>query len=348
MSYTAEVAAAIKQFALPDKLGFGAVNAPVMFSAEYREGKWGPGELLPYGPIDILPGARALQYGELVFEGLKAYRIGQSQPNLFRPDANYRRMKLSAERLSMTPVPQDLFFAGLESVTRACAPFIPANSGQSLYLRPFVFGTESGYLLRNSTTFRFMVIANPVEAYASGTPTVAIERKDVRAAVGGVGAAKTSANYAASLRGSTAAVAGGHAVALWLDAASHRYIQELSGMNFWAVIDGELHTPELDSAILPGVTRDSLIRLARHLGYTVHERQMAIDELLTQIGTGRCSEIFACGTAAIIMPISALADSDNLYKPSQTNGVAGRLREALLAIQERRAADPFNWIRIIS
>jgi len=348
MSYTAEVAAAIKQFALPDKLGFGAVNAPVMFSAEYREGRWGPGQLLPYGPIDILPGARALQYGELVFEGLKAYRIGQSKPNLFRPDANYRRMKLSAERLSMTPVPEDLFFTGLESVTRACAPFIPANTGQSLYLRPFVFGTESGYLLRNSTTFRFVVIANPVEAYASGTPTVAIERKDVRAAVGGVGAAKTSANYAASLRGSSAAVAGGHAVALWLDAASHRYIQELSGMNFWAVIDGELHTPELDSAILPGVTRDSLIQLARHLGYTVHERQMAIDELLTQIGTGRCSEIFACGTAAIIMPISALADSDNLYKPSQTNVVAGRLREALLAIQERRAADPFNWIRIIS
>lgn len=348
MAYTADVAAAIKQFALPDKLGFGAVNAPVMFSAEWREGQWGAGQLLPYGPIEILPGARALQYGELVFEGLKAYRIGQSQPNLFRPDANFRRMQLSAERLSMPPVPEQLFFTGLETVTRACAQFIPANSGQSLYLRPFVFGTESGYLLRNSTTFRFMVIANPVEAYASGTPTVAIERKDVRAAVGGVGAAKTSANYAASLRGSSAAVAGGHAVALWLDAASHRYIQELSGMNFWAVIDGELHTPELDTAILPGVTRDSLIQLARHLGYTVHERQMDMDELLAQIVSGRCSEIFACGTAAIIMPISALADSDNLYKPKQTNVVAARLREALLAIQERRAPDPFNWIRIIS
>src|SRR3569833_443317 len=348
MAHTAEVAAAIKQFALPDKLGFGAVNAPVMFSAEWRERSWGAGQLLPYGPIEILPGARALQYGELVFEGLKAYRISLSQPNLFRPDANFRRMKLSAERLSMPAVPEELFFQGLETVTRACAQFIPARSGQSLYLRPFVFGTESGYLLRNSTTFRFMVIANPVEAYASGTPTVAIERKDVRAAVGGVGAAKTSANYAASLRGSTAAVAGGHAVALWLDAASHQYIQELSGMNFWAVIDGELHTPELGSAILPGVTRDSLIQLARHLGHTVHERQMNIDELLTQISSGQCSEIFACGTAAIIMPISALADSDNLYKPKQTNLVAARLREALLAIQERRAPDPFNWIRIIS
>jgi branched-chain amino acid aminotransferase len=187
-----------------------------------------------------------------------------------------------------------------------------------------------------------------VESYASGTPSVAIERRDVRAAVGGVGAAKAAANYAASLRGSTAAVAGGHAVALWLDAASHRYIQELSGMNFFAVIDGELHTPELDTAILPGVTRDSLIRLARHLGHTVRERLMDIDELLKQISTGHCSEIFACGTAAIIMPISALADTDNIYAPQQTNAVAGSLRESLLAIQERRAADPFSWIRVLS
>src|ERR1700755_3308937 len=132
MSYTAEVAAAIKRFSLPDKLGFGAVNAPVMFSAEWQNGAWGPGRLLPYGPIEILPGARALQYGELVFEGLKAYRIGQAQPNLFRPDANFRRLWLSAERLSMPPVPEALFFEALDSVTRACAEFIPANSGQSL------------------------------------------------------------------------------------------------------------------------------------------------------------------------------------------------------------------------
>jgi branched-chain amino acid aminotransferase len=348
MTNAPEVAAAIKEFVLPGKLGFGAVNAPVMFSAEWCDQKWGPGQLLPYGPIEILPGARALHYAELVFEGLKAYRIGQTKPNLFRPEENFRRMERSAQRLAMPSVPEHLFFEGLESVTQACVRFIPSRSGQSLYLRPFLFGTESGYLLRNSTTFRFMVIANPVESYASGTPSVAIERRDVRAAAGGVGAAKAAANYAASLRGSTAAVAGGHAVALWLDAASHRYIQELSGMNFFAVIHGELHTPELDTAILPGVTRDSLIRLARHLGHTVHERLMDIDELLKQISTGHCSEIFACGTAAIIMPISALADTDNVYEPRQTNVVASSLRESLLAIQERRAPDPFNWVRVLS
>ena len=343
------VAEALKGFVLPEKLGFGPVSAPVMFSAEWRDGQWGRGQLLPYGPIEIWPGARALHYAELVFEGLKAYRIGQSRPNLFRAIENFRRMERSAQRLSMPVVPEALFFAGLESVTNACIDLIPARSGQSLYLRPFLFGTESGYLLRNSQTFRFMVIANPVEAYATGAPTVAIERRDVRAAVGGVGAAKAAANYAASLRGSSAAVARGHAVALWLDAASHRYIQELSGMNFFAVINGELHTPELEGAILPGVTRDSLITLARHLGYKVVERQMEMDELLGQIESGQCSETFACGTAAIVMPISGLADSDErLMRPRDTNIVAARLRDALLAIQERRAPDPFGWIRVIA
>ena len=340
---------AVKRFVVPEKLGFGAVNAPVMFSADWNDGRWGGERLLPYGPIEILPGARALQYGELVFEGLKAYRVGQKQANLFRPEQNFLRLERSAQRLSMPPVPEELFFSGLDSIVRICLDFIPRRSGQSLYLRPFVFGTESGYLLRNSQTFRFMVIANPVEAYASGSPSVAIERRDVRAAVGGIGTAKTGANYAASLRGSSAAVAAGHAVALWLDASEHRYIQELSGMNFFAVIDGELHTPELDTAILPGVTRDSLIRLARHLEYTVHERRMDIDELLGQIESGRCSETFACGTAAIVMPISSLADADQrVFKPQQCNVVASRLREELLAIQERRVADPFGWVRVVA
>src|ERR1700716_4545735 len=224
-----EVASALKNFVLPETLGFGAVNAPVMFSAEWRDQQWSRGRLLPYGPIELLPGARALHYAELVFEGLKAYRIGQSKPNLFRPEENFRRLERSAQRLSMPVVPETLFFDGLESVTQACTGFIPSRSGQSLYLRPFLFGTESGYLLRNSHTFRFMVIANPVEAYASGSPSVAIERHDVRAAVGGVGAAKTAANYAAALRGSTAAVVRGHAVALWLAAGFPRFLPEFFG-----------------------------------------------------------------------------------------------------------------------
>jgi branched-chain amino acid aminotransferase len=338
------VCAAIKVFKLPEQLGFGVVNAPVMFSAEQRDGRWGRGQLLPYGPIEVWPGSRALQYAELVFEGLKAYRVGQDRPNLFRPHENCRRLERSAVRLSMPPVPEELFFQGIEAVTSACSSVMPTQSGRSLYLRPFLFGTESGYLLRNSVSFRFMVIANPVEAYASGAMNVAIERAEVRAAVGGIGAAKAAANYAASLRASNEAVARGRTVVLWLDGTEHRFIQELSGMNVFAVLDGELHTPELDGAILPGVTRDSLLTLSRSMGFKAHERRLAIDEVLEGIRNGRCSELFACGTAAIVSPIAVLADSDgHEYKPSQTGVVASRLREALLAIQERRAPDPFGW-----
>jgi branched-chain amino acid aminotransferase len=189
---------------------------------------------------------------------------------------------------------------------------------------------------------------------------VAIERADVRAAVGGVGAAKAAANYAASLRASSAAVARGMTVALWLDARDQQWIQELSGMNLFAVIDGELHTPALDGAILPGITRDSLLTLARHLGFKVIERRMAIDELLSQIESGRCSELFACGTAAIVSPIEVLAEQrrpaaggeepgpQREYVPKDLDVVAARLREALLAIQERRAPDVFGWTRDVA
>ena len=247
------VAAALARFVVPAKLGFGLVAAPVMFSAECVDGAWRRGQLLPYGPIAVLPGARALQYAELVFKGLKAYRVDQLWPNLFRSLDNCRRMACSAQRLSMPMVPESLFLLALD------------------------------------------------------------------------------------------------AVALWLDAAERRYIQELSGMNIFANIGGELHTPNLDGAILPGVTRDSLITLARSMGYSVRERPMPIDELLRQIGSGECSEIFASGTAAIVSPIGALTENDgSVYVPKCIDVVAARMRESLLSIQERRAPDPYGWTRDVA
>jgi len=339
-------AAALRDFRLPERLGFGSVAAPLMYTAEWADGAWGRGRLVPHGPIEIMPGARALHYGELVFEGLKAYRVGSESPNLFRPLENWRRFERSARRLSMPPVPEALFFEAIDAIVLSCIDLIPRESGRALYLRPFLFGTEPGYLLRNSTTFSFMVIANPVESYSAGPIRVAIERADVRAAVGGVGAAKAAANYAASLRASSAAVARGMTVALWLDAQDHRWIQELSGMNLFAVIRGELHTPELDGAILPGITRDSLLTLGPHLGIPVVERRMALDELLLQVDRGECTELFACGTAAIVSPIAMLVDHDGReFIPQNGDGMTSRLREALLAIQERRAPDPFGWTR---
>lgn len=334
----------IAEFQAPEALGFGIVPAPVMFSATYAEGAWGRGELLPYGPIEILPGARALHFAEQVFEGMKAYRVGRPTANLFRARDNYARMHRSAERIAMPPVPEDLFHTGVGAVVGACTDLIPDRSGRSLYVRPFLFGTEPGYSVRASVTARFMVIANPSEAYSAGAMQVMIERNQVRAAKGGVGFAKTGANYAASLQASTEAVRRGYTVALWLDPTTRENIEELSGMNLFAVINGELHTPVLNDSILPGVTRDSLLRFGRDAGMTVVERAMPIAELLAQIERGECSEVFACGTAAIVAPVSGLIDADGReYRPRVADGQARILREQLLSIQERRAPDPYGW-----
>jgi len=336
---------ALAEFRLPETLGFGLIPAPVMYSATYEKGQWSRGELLPYGPIEILPGARALHFAEQAFEGMKAYRVGRPIANLFRARDNFARFKRSAERIAMAAVPESLFIEGIHAVAGACTDFVPDQSGRSLYLRPFLFGTEPGYAVRASSSARFMVIANPSEAYAAGAMKVLIEREQVRAAKGGLGSAKTGANYAASLLATTRAIEQGYTVALWLDPVTRENIEELSGMNLFAVIGDELHTPLLNDSILPGVTRDSLVRLARDLGWRVIERAMPVGELLQQLTSGECRELFACGTAAIVCPISVIGDSDGRqYQPVQLDERARILRENLLAIQERRVADPYGWI----
>jgi branched-chain amino acid aminotransferase len=341
----AEVWKSVADFRLPESLGFGLVAAPAMYSATFANGRWDRGELLPYGPIEILPGARALHFAEQAFEGMKAYRVGRAAANLFRAQDNYARFRRSAERIAMTPVPEHLFMEGIGAVVGACTSLVPEKTGRSLYIRPFLFGTEPGYAVRASTAARFMVIANPSEAYSAGNMKVLIEREQVRAAAGGVGTAKTGANYAASLLATTRAVKQGYTVALWLDPTTRRNIEELSGMNLFAVIGNELHTPALNDSILPGVTRDSLIVLARETGWRVIERAMPIGDLLEQLASGECSEVFACGTAAIVCPISVMGDADGReYRPAVVDKEAKILRERLLAIQERRVPDPYGWI----
>jgi branched-chain amino acid aminotransferase len=245
----------------------------------------------------------------------------------------------------MVPVPEDLFMEGIHAVVGACTPHVPEQSGRSLYLRPFLIGTEPGYAVRASNSARYMVIANPSEAYAAGPMRVLIEREQVRAAHGGLGSVKAGANYAASLLATTRAIESGYQVALWLDPVTRQNIEELSGMNLFAVIGDELHTPVLNDSILPGVTRDSLVILGRELGWRVVERPMPVGELLAQLSSGECREVFACGTAAIVCPISAIGDTDGReYQPKEVGVRAQVLRERLLAIQERRAPDPYGWI----
>ena len=345
MSYAVagSVEEAVARYELPQQLGFGVVPAPVMYSVDYATGGWARGVLMPFGEISILPNARGIQFAECVFEGMKAYRRRPAPPHLFRPTANHARFVESARRIGMPAVPEALFMEAVGAVVSACGDIVPDASGSALYLRPFMFSTEPGYSVSNSNTYRFMVIASPSEVYSSGSMRVMIERNDVRAARGGVGFAKTGGNYAAAMKATSAAMREGFTVALWLDPTERSAIEELSGMNVFAVIDGELQTPELSDSILPGITRDCVITLARNRGIVVREKIMPIAELLRAIRAGRCREVFATGTAAIITPVSELGDSDGQIYVLPDSQIALQLRSELLDIQERRAPDPLNW-----
>lgn len=333
------------KYDLPEDLGFGRELAPVMFRAEFRDGGWAAGGLVPYAPIAIDPAATVLHYAQQAFEGLKAYRVGQAEPQLFRPELNYRRLLRSSARMCMPSLPAELFAEALSQVTVALADHIPGGSGQSLYLRPFLMGTGPCLAVKSSDAFTFLLIASPSDAYFSKPIRVMVERHHCRAAVGGTGADKVAGNYAASLLATTRCAELGFDQPLWLDPAERRYVEELSGMNVVAVIDGALHTPKLSGSILPGVTRDSLLQLARRQRLTVVERAIPVDEMLEDIAAGRCSELFACGTAAIVSPIAAVGEEDGSEIALGGQGeVANHLRTAILDIQEGRADDPFGWM----
>ena len=335
-------------FSLPDELGFGEVKVPIMYRADYANGQWQPAQLTPYGNIEIDPAAKVLHYAQEVFEGLKAYRMEDQRPNFFRPLENLKRINCSAFRMCMIDIPEKIWMDGISLMTAYSEPFIPNGSGKSLYLRPFLIGTKSNLGMGISDSFTFMVIASPSTIYHAGHMKIQIEREACRAARGGTGAAKTGGNYAAALQSAQQVQRRGYDQSLWLDPIEMKYIEELSGMNFFILQNSELHTPVLNGSFLAGITRDSLITLAKHKGITVIERDIAIQEVLHGIESGAVNEIFACGTAAIVSPVSVIADADGtIYSVNKVDQLAAELRQSLLAIQEGREADPFSWISAV-
>lgn len=341
---------AISDFKLPETLGFGNVMAPVMASCTYENGKWGPLEFLPYGPITMYPTAKVLHYAQEIFEGMKAYRVAGQGPFIFRPEENHLRFNRSAERMAMPHVPYNIFMQAVLDLTAYCTNFVPRRSGESLYLRPFMFASEESLGIKPAEKFRFMVIASPSGSYFSGDGlSVYIERQNARAFPGGTGFAKTGGNYAAGLLAAIKTKNLGFVQTLWLDAVNKKYIEEMSGMNVFVVINNELHTSELGDTVLDGITRKSLMTLAHDLGYKVVERKIDIDELLLDIKAGRCTEAFACGTAAIITPINYFGEANGERYPLHfpEGKVSTLLREKLLAIQEGREQDPYNWVTVI-
>jgi branched-chain amino acid aminotransferase len=338
--------AALHQFELPEKLGFGLVQAPVMYSAQYQDGMWSDGYLEPTRAIEVQPSAKVLHYGQEIFEGMKAYRVQQDRSNLFRPEDNWARFNHSARRMAMPEIPLELFMQGVYLVTAYCEAITPVNTGQSLYLRPFMFASEASLEVSAANQFTFMVIASPSEAIHIGSMRVLIEREMIRASRGGTGSAKTGGNYASSFASRLLAQRSGFDQSLWLDAQNHKTIEELSVMNFFAVIDGELHTPALTGSLLEGITRDSIIQIAKSIGLKVIERAIDIDELIRQITSGQCSEAFCCGTGIILSPIRELGEHDGTCYPLQKpeGDISQQLRARLIDIQECRADDPFGWI----
>jgi branched-chain amino acid aminotransferase len=345
------IKSAIENFQLPDQLGFGQIMAPVMASCNYENGKWGQLEIIPYGPISMFPNAKVLHYAQEIFEGMKAYKIGNQGPYTFRPEENYLRFNRSAERMAMPHIPKDIFLEATYNVIAYCSKAVPKRSGESLYLRPFMFATEEALGIKPSEKFRFMVIASPSGSYFSNSGlSVLIERNSARAFPGGTGYAKAGGNYAASLLAAIKAKNLGFVQTLWLDGKERRYIEEMSGMNFFAVIDGALHTPALNDSILEGITRNSIIKLAHDKKIEVIERKMDIEELIEDIKVQKCSEAFACGTAAIIAPIDFLAEEDGKTYPLKypSGKLSLEIREELLSIQEGRSKDNHHWVVSVS
>ena len=330
--------------------GFGSTFTDHMVTIDWSEDAgWHSPAVVPYGPIALDPAAAVLHYAQEIFEGLKAYRQSDGALALFRPDANAARLNASAQRLAMPELPPELFIAAIKELVAADADWFPTVEGGSLYLRPFMIATEAFLGVRPAKTYKFIVIASPAGNYfKSGAPAITVAVSDyTRAAPGGTGAAKCGGNYAASLVPTAAAYAHGYDQVLFLDAVERKWIEELGGMNlFFAFADGSLSTPPLTGTILPGVTRDSLMTLARDEGLTVREDRYSLDQWRNDAASGHLIEAFACGTAAVVTPIGHVADHGEQFTigsggPGQ---LTGKLKARLVAIQRGEAPDEHGWV----
>ncbi len=331
---------------------FGRVFTDHMVSIRYSEGRgWHDATIGPRTPLSLDPATAVLHYAQEIFEGMKAYRLADGSAALFRPDANAARFNASARRMAMAELPEDLFIDAVMTLVRRDADWFPPVEGGSLYLRPFMFASEVFLGVKPAAEYHFLVIASPVGAYfKGGSEAIRLWVSDdyTRAAPGGTGAAKCGGNYAASLAAQQQAIAGGYDQVVFLDAVERRWVEELGGMNlFFLFDDGRIVTPPLTGTILPGITRDALMTLAREQGLVVEERPYAIDRWQADAASGRLTECFACGTAAVVTAVGEVTHGDTRFTIG--GGSAGqmtvKLKQQLVAIQRGEAADPHGWVR---
>jgi branched-chain amino acid aminotransferase len=329
--------------------GFGKVFTDHMLTATWTPGNgWHDALVGPYRPLSLDPATHVFHYGQAIFEGFKAYRQPDGGIATFRPEANGARFNRSAARLSLPSLPVEDFVAAADALIRQDAAWVPSAGEASLYLRPFMVATEVGLGVHPAQKVTFVIIASPAGSYfASGSSQVSIWVSEdyTRAAPGGTGAAKCGGNYAASLVAQQEGIDNGCEQVLFLDAVERRWIEELGGMNLWAVReDGTLITPELTGSILEGVTRDAMLVIAKELGHEVEQRRVDIDEVRKGVDTGQITEVFACGTAAVIASVGTLRWRGGEVTLPRETPVASALRTALVDLQHGRRPDSYGWM----
>lgn len=332
---------------------FGSVFSTHMASVQFTNEKgWHKQRIEPYAPISLAPSSMSLHYGQEIFEGLKAYPQLNGGVSLFRPEANAQRFARSASRLAMPELPESLFVESVRALTKVDQHWVPKEFGSSLYLRPVMFATEPALGVKPASEFGYYVMACPVGDYFKGRSdgvTLWASETYTRACIGGTGEAKCAGNYAASLAAQAEARSRGCDQVVFLDAVEHRWIEELGGMNIFFVFeDGSLQTPPLRGTILPGITRESLIILARSMGLVVREAPYSLEQWELDSNSGRLVESFACGTAAAITPISRVKTATTEFSIGDgktSGGVTSQLKSSLLDIQFGRADDKFNWMQ---
>jgi branched-chain amino acid aminotransferase len=332
------------------KLGFGTIFTDHMFNMDCDLGKgWHNPRIEPYGPFQMDPSTMVLHYGQAIFEGLKGYRAPDGAIQLFRPEENFARLNRSARGLCIPELDEAFLLEALKELLRLEKEWVPAAPETSLYIRPTVIATDPFLGVRASHTYRYFVILSPVGAYyAEGFNPVRIlvTRDHVRAVRGGLGEYKTPGNYAASLYAGEMAHREGFAQVLWLDGVEQKYVEEVGSMNIFFVIDDEIVTPMLNGSILPGVTRDSVLALAKYWGMKATERRITIDEVVEAHANGSLKEVFGSGTAAVISPVGEMKYGDKLFKIGDggVGPMAHKFFEAIKEIQYGHAEDPFGWI----
>jgi len=326
---------------------FGKVYTDHMFMADYRDGEWKHLRILPYGYIPISPATPALHYGQSIFEGMKAYPSEKGKEALvFRPLDNWKRMNISAERMCMPVIPEELFMESLAALIDLDRAWIPETEGSSLYIRPFMFSADEYIGIRPSLDFTFMIILSPVGPYYSTPVKVKIETHYTRAVEGGTGFAKAGGNYGGAIYPAKLAQDQGYHQLIWTDGKTHEYVEESGTMNVMFVINNVLATPALSDSILAGITRKSVLELARHWGMQVEERKISVKELVSALEQGKVQEAFGAGTAATIAHIELIGHEGKNYElpKIEKRQFSNKVYTELESIKRGKSPDPFGWI----